>query len=93
VVTPSDGLVSAFPVLSALWQNERVTTCADLGCNSDRSEVRELEKTVDFRSQQVESYFTTARIGFLPVTESVALSADQGKQDVTSSDANQSCEN
>jgi hypothetical protein len=52
-----------------------------------------MEKTVDFRSQQVESCVVTARIGFLPVTESVALPADQGKHDVTSSDANESREN
>jgi hypothetical protein len=45
--------------------------------------LRELAKAVDFRSQQVESCFITARIGFLPVIESVALPADQGKQDVT----------
>jgi hypothetical protein len=32
-----------------------------------------MQKTVDFRSQQVESCVVTARIGFLPVTERVAL--------------------
>jgi hypothetical protein len=50
----------------------------DRGYSSNRSEERE-EKTVDFRSQQVECYFITARIGFLPVTESVALPARPGE--------------
>jgi hypothetical protein len=51
----------------------------DRGYSSNRSEEREPEKTVDFRSQQVECYFITARIGFLPVTESVALPARPGE--------------
>jgi hypothetical protein len=59
----------------ACGKNKSVT-CADLGYSSDWSEVRELKKTVDFRSRQVESYFITDWIGFLPVTKSVALPAD-----------------
>jgi hypothetical protein len=39
---------------------------------------KKIEKIVDFRSQQVESCSITAQIGFLSVTESVALPADQG---------------
>ena len=82
-----------FDVLARAAKTSEPPPAQTSGKVPNRSEVRELEKTVDFRSQQVESCFITARIGFLPVTESVALPADQAKQDVTSSDANQSREN